>query len=265
MIDLHCHILCNMDDGPDCMEETVAMAMRAVDDGIHAIVATPHTLNGIYENPFDRVVRAVQQTREILNQYKIPLKLLPGGENHFCTGLSEEILNGHGCFIDGNGRYALVEFPFHTLPAGYREELFALRMQSIVPIIAHPERSIPFQQDLELLAELVEMGCLVQLTAMSVTGEFGKRTMRCAHELLRQNLAHVIASDAHSSESRAPLLTLALEAVADVLKSDVLAKALFSDNPQSIVKGRDILPPARIASDARRMSFTRKIKAFLSE
>lgn len=265
MIDLHCHILCNMDDGPDCMEETVAMAMRAVDDGIHAIVATPHTLNGIYENPFDRVARAVQQTREILNQYKIPLKLLPGGENHFCTGLSEKILNGHGCFIDGNGRYALVEFPFHTLPAGYREELFALRMQSVVPIIAHPERSIPFQQDLELLAELVAMGCLVQLTAMSVTGEFGKPTMRCSHELLRENLAHVIASDAHSSESRAPLLSTALEAAADVLKSNVLAKALFSDNPQSIVKGRDILTPARIASDARRMSFTRKIKAFLSE
>lgn len=265
MIDLHCHILCNMDDGPDCMEETVAMAMRAVDDGIHAIVATPHTLNGVYENPFDRVVRAVQQTQKVLNQNKIPLKLVSGGENHFCTGLSEKILNGHGCFIDGNGIYALVEFPFHTLPAGYREELFALRMRSVVPIIAHPERSIPFQRDLELLAELVAMGCLVQLTAMSVTGEFGKRTMRCAHELLKQNLAHVIASDAHSSESRAPLLTPALEAAADVLKSDVLAKALFSDNPRSIVKGRDILPPARIASDARRMSLSRKIKSFLSE
>lgn len=265
MIDLHCHILCNMDDGPDCMEETVAMAMRAVDDGIHAIVATPHTLNGVYENPFDRVVRAVRQTQEILNQNKIPLKLAPGGENHFCTGLSEKILNGHGCFINGNGRYALVELPFHTLPVGYREALFALSTHSIVPIIAHPERSIPFQQDLELLAELVAMGCLVQLTAMSVTGEFGKRTMRCAHELLKQNLAHVIASDAHSSENRAPVLSAAMEAVADVLKSNVLAKVLFSDNPRRIVEGRDIAPLARITSDARRMSFSRKIKAFLGE
>jgi len=264
MIDLHCHILFNMDDGPVCMDETIAMALRAVDDGIHAIVATPHTLNGVYDNPFDRVVCAVNQTQVILNQNNIPLRLVPGGENHFCAGLSEQILNGHGCFINGNGRYALVEFPFHTLPAGYREELFALSMQSIVPIIVHPERIIPFQQDIELLAELVEMGCLVQLTAMSVTGEFGKKTMRCAHELLKQNLAHVIASDAHSSENRVPVLSPALEATADVLKSIVLAKTLFSDNPRRIVEGRDIVPLSRITSDARRMSFSRRIKTFLS-
>jgi len=89
--------------------------------------------------------------------------------------------------------------------------------------------------------------------------------MRCAHELLRQNLVHVIASDAHSSENRAPVLSAAMEAVADVLKSNVLAKALFSDNPRRIVEGRDIAPLARITSDSLRMSFSRKIKAFLGE
>ncbi|MDD3952812.1 MAG: hypothetical protein PHY82_02725 [Lentisphaeria bacterium] len=263
MIDLHCHILCNLDDGPDCMEETVSMALRAVNDGIHTIVATPHTLNGVYENSFARVARAVMQTQEILNQKNIPLKLAPGGENHLCAGLSEKIRNGDGCFINANGKYALVEFPFHMLPVRYKEELFAIRLQGIVPIIAHPERSIPFQQDPELLAELVAMGCLVQLTAMSVTGEFGEQTMRCAHGMLKQGTAHVIASDAHSSGNRAPVLSLALEAAADVLKNKALARTFFFDHPRGIIEGKELTIQARPNPDARRMTFPERIKAFL--
>lgn len=263
MIDLHCHLLCDLDDGATCMEETVAMALRSVDDGIHTIVATPHTLSEEYDNPFDEVTRAVARAQQVLNQKGIPLKLVPGGENHFCEGLAEKILKGQGCFINGNGKYALVEFPFYMLPHRYKEALFAVRLHGVVPIIAHPERSVPFQQDMGLLAELVEMGCLVQLTAMSVTGEFGEQIMQCAHEMLRQRIVHVIASDAHSPVSRAPVLSPALAAVADVLRDRSLAMSFFEDHPREIIAGRAVALRTRSEPRTRRMTFPERVKAFL--
>jgi protein-tyrosine phosphatase len=136
-----------------------------------------------------------------------------------------------------------VEFPVQTIPSGSRKELFQLILNDITPIITHPERNLVFQNNINTLYDLVNMGCLVQITAMSVTGEMGEDAMECAHRLLELRLAHVIASDAHSSDNRPPILSEGVAAAAEVLGSSEEARAMVDERPRAIIAGRDVDVP----------------------
>ena len=124
---------------------------------------------------------------------------------------------GRTASINNTGQYILVEFPFNMILPGTREVLFQLFLGGITPVLAHPERNLALQRNPDILSDLVAMGCLVQLTAMSVTGELGHDAMEYAHYLLRQRQAHVIATDSHNAENRPPILSYAVEATAYIL------------------------------------------------
>lgn len=243
MIDLHCHILPGLDDGPKTIEESLEMARVARSDGIRTIVATPHTLNDVYVNPFQKVVDEVDCLRDLFLKEEIDLDLWPGSDVHICSRMSERILSGEAGTINGGGCYVLVEFPYQTVPSGAGEELFRLKLKGITPIITHPERNLAIQNRLETLSDMVVMGCLVQVTAMSITGEFGEEAMTCAHRLLDLRLAHVIATDAHSSVSRPPILTPAVEAAAQILGSMKEAEAMVLARPDAILAGEPVDVP----------------------
>jgi len=237
LIDLHCHILPGIDDGATDIAESLAMARMAVADGIQTIVATPHTLNEVYFNPPGKVLQYTDQLQQILSSERIELRICPGSDAHICAKMMDRVQNLEAATINQNGRYLLVEFPVQTIPADSREELFQLKLNRITPIITHPERNLVFQNDLELLYDLVAMGCLVQITAMSVTGELGEDAMECAHRLLEHGLAHVMASDAHSVDSRPPVLSAGVAAAAQILGSAREAEAMVVDRPEAIVAG----------------------------
>jgi len=240
MIDIHCHILPGIDDGPAHMDESLAMARQASADGIHTLVATPHTFNDVYNNPRQRVREEVARLRKALAENKIDIHVCMGSEVHICTGLAQKVLAKEVATINDTGRYLLVEFPLHVIPPGSQEELFQLKLSDITPILAHPERNPVFQNHPERLAYFVDMGCLIQITAMSVTGLLGEDAMDCAHMLLEQRQVHVIASDAHSFDKRPLILSPAVDVVARSLGSREEAEDMVIHRPRTILEGKPV-------------------------
>jgi len=166
LIDLHCHILPGVDDGAQSLEESLSMAREAVEDGIHTIVVTPHSLNGVYINPIRKVISGIGALQEALSQNHIKLELYAGADVHLCPHMLERIESGDAGTINNAGKYILLEFPAQTIPPGVKDEIFSLKLNGITPIVTHPERNAIIQQDVDVLFELVSMGALCQVTAM---------------------------------------------------------------------------------------------------
>jgi len=237
LIDLHCHILPGIDDGARSLDESIAMARSAVQDGIHTITATPHTLNGIYTNPAKEVTSRVADLQKILSENHIALRLYVGADVHLCPQMLDLIKSGDAGTIDNAGKFILLELPSLAIPRGLKDEIFSLKLNGITPIITHPERNPAIQQNIDIIYELVRMGSLCQITAMSITGNSGGKSMHCAEMLLIHRLAHVISSDAHSADGRPPVLSMAVEAAAEILGKYDEAKRMVTDIPASILAG----------------------------
>ena len=252
MIDLHCHILPGLDDGAENFNESLQMAAVAEKDGVHTLLATPHTRNGSYESPPTRVRELTAQLQQRISAAGIDVTILPGAEVHICSDMARKVKAGEVGTVNDSGRYLLVEFPFQTLPEGWRRELFQLNLGGVIPIVAHPERIFEFQRRFELFYELVEMGCLMQVTAMSITGELGGPAMKCAHRLLKQRMVHIIASDAHSADNRPPVLAAGMAAAASVLGDTAAAGEMVLERPAAVLRGEPVSVPEPVRSEDRK-------------
>jgi protein-tyrosine phosphatase len=238
MIDLHCHLLPGIDDGPKDLEESLAMARIAVADGIRIIVATPHTLNGVYTNEKNEIISRVRALQDSLNKENIPLRLFPGADIHFSTDLIPGLEGGTILPIN-NGRYLLIEMEKESLPVAVREAFFDLRIKGYFPIVSHPERNSLIQRNPERIEGWVHHGALIQVTAGSLTGSFGRRAHDCSRRLLERGLVHVIASDAHSSDKRPPILSEGVK-VAEALVGRSEALKLVTIHPELILAGKPL-------------------------
>ncbi|GMQ72894.1 tyrosine-protein phosphatase [Tetragenococcus halophilus] len=202
MIDLHCHILAGIDDGAESMDASLAMAREAVDQGITHILCTPHHNNGRYDNPKATVISTVALLQAELDQRNLPLTLLEGQEVRITGELLEEIRRDQILFTDLSDVYLLIEFPTMDVPAYTEELFFELRALGKVPVIVHPERNAKFREDPNRLIPYLEMGCLAQLTAPSIVGNFGKSIQKTAKTMVEHNLVQMVASDAHGVNKR---------------------------------------------------------------
>ncbi|MDM8541096.1 hypothetical protein QUF90_08405 [Desulfococcaceae bacterium HSG9] len=243
MIDIHSHILPGMDDGASDIEESLAMAKIAANDGIHTVIATPHILNGIYSNSRSKILAGTDELRTAFAKEQIKSDLFPGSETHLNFGMAEKIFSGEAVTLNDNQRYLLLEFPFHSIPPGAKQEIFQLQIKGITPILAHAERNYGFQQHIEELYEFVSMGCLVQITAMSITGNLGRETQLCAQKMLECRLAHIIATDAHSVAYRPPILSTGVKKAAKILGSAEQAEEMVTVCPAAILAGEKIVIP----------------------
>ncbi|PZE20483.1 tyrosine-protein phosphatase [Paenibacillus xerothermodurans] len=198
MIDIHCHILPGLDDGAQTLEDALAMAEAAVEQGIHTIIATPHHATRSYDNEADTVRDAIQQLNTSLYLHNIPLNIVPGHEIRVHAKLLDE-LDSHKLLTLNESRYIMLELPRDHIPAGINETLYELRLRRLVPVIAHPERHTELLSEPARLPELAEQGVLFQLTAGSVLGHFGKAVQKFSLSLCREGLIHFIGSDAHNA------------------------------------------------------------------
>jgi protein-tyrosine phosphatase len=231
MIDLHAHILPGVDDGADEWSKSVKMLTRAVEDGITDIVATPHVLPGINDNDCGKVTHMIGELRR--HSAELPVNVYPGSEIVVSRDSIEGIISGRYCTINFT-RYVLVELPFHFPNEAVFDFVYELTSKGFVPIFAHPERNPKVLRDIDILYELVRLGALMQVTAGSLTGDFGGQVRKLAVEMLNRRLAHVIASDAHSVGKRPPVLSGGLAAAAKIL-GDKDASALVREIPQMIL------------------------------
>jgi protein-tyrosine phosphatase len=257
VIDIHSHIMPGIDDGARTLDEALEMVRIAVEDGVEQIVSTPHMFNGLSRNPEPTEIEdLVAEFNEAVSKASEGrLKILPGNE----VRISHEIVAQaqHNRVTRINQRnYMLVEFPQVSVPAAAEELFHGLLCEGVRPVLVHPERNSQIQADPSIVAAFIEQGVLVQVTAMSVTGEFGIAAKTCGDILLRHNCVHFLASDAHRSKTRRPVLSKA-RAAAAMLIGEQRARALVCENPSTAIRGEalQIEPPIPFAAVGSNRSF----------
>ena len=238
MIDIHTHILPTIDDGPTTMTESLEMCRIAVNDGIKKMIATPHVQNGMYDLDANKVLEKIHLLNQLVKQEGLDLVIFPGAEVHLSDRLLDaEILKESSILtLNGGKKYILLEFPFQWVPSGTEHVIFKLRSMGFTPILPHLERNFKIQRDPSMIRHFAEMGAILQVTAQSITGDFDAAPMKCALWMLKNNLVHVIASDAHSPAGRPPILTKALKVVSDKLGEEA-AKKMVLEHPRMILEG----------------------------
>jgi protein-tyrosine phosphatase len=216
MIDTHLHILYGVDDGPETMQESLALAMALVQEGISGAIATPHYNDEFPQRPVAEIQERVKETQQELDRHNIPLRLFVGHEALIKPGLVEDIQAGRIATLN-NSRYLLLELWSSAWLPETERVIFELQIQGIVPLIAHPERYQTIQQNPARLAALLQQGAIAQLTASSLVGMQGKTVRRTAETLLKKGLIHCIASDAHGLQRRPPDVTRGLQRAVELL------------------------------------------------
>jgi protein-tyrosine phosphatase len=234
MIDLHSHILPGVDDGPRDLQGSLEMARVAVEDGITRLAATPHNADWRDGGRRAWVEERVEELQNALDAQGIPLSVVPGVEAYIAPDLVQHLKDERAFTLNGS-RYLLIELPMHSWPLYTEQVFFEVQVQGLVPILAHAARYAPVQEDPNRVFGLVERGALVQLTAGSLTGQFGRRTRDTARRLLEHNLAHLIASDSHSARSRPPRLSPGVEAATRIIGPE-RARAMVTTVPAAILE-----------------------------
>jgi protein-tyrosine phosphatase len=253
MIDIHSHILPEVDDGSHSLGESVEMCRLSAGDGVEVIVATPHAHDSVHDtHEPDFLRRKVEELNEQLGGRP---KVVLGCELRFTHDLVNHVCVNRSAPTIAGGPYVLVEFPHRIVPVGSDRALFELMNNRIKPIIAHPERNLMLMAEPERFHALVEMGVLGQADTGSFLGQFGRQVQKAARVMLDHGLLHIIASDCHNTRNRLPGLSAAVAEVA-TLAGEEYAAAMAKDNPAAVVEGRPI--PVRPAP-----VFPRKRKKWL--
>ena len=234
MIDIHTLILPGLDDGPPDTETALRMCRMAAADGIDTIAATPHTLNGVYEQDKNRILDACAQLNAALPKNAIAVTIVPGEEVHITPDIIERLDKNLLLTYADAGAHLLIEPSFFAPPPRFRETVFAVMLRKITPVIAHVERLPYFCGDYGLMEELRAQGALLQLTSGSIMGRFGDEARDFSLGLISRGLASAVSSDAHGPEKRRPVLSDAFDQVRTRFGADA-ARLLFVSGPASII------------------------------
>jgi protein-tyrosine phosphatase len=239
MIDLHHHCLPGVDDGPKVLEDAVAQCRAAAEDGIKVVVATPHRGHPQYDVSAEAARRVHAVLSKRLRDDCIPLDLWLGHEVHWSDGLIPGLLDGTNLRLAGNPKWFLFELPDSHVPVHLERLVFDLQIAGQHPVLAHPERNLELAGDAKRLADLRARGVAVQVTAMSVTGDFGPKAKKAAERWLKEGLVDVLATDAHNTGRRPPRLRAAVDRAAKWIGEEA-ARRLVQDNPARILKGETL-------------------------
>ncbi|MCE4049563.1 tyrosine-protein phosphatase [Bacillus sp. Au-Bac7] len=237
MIDIHCHILPGIDDGPATIDKSLSMAREAVKEGIKTIIATPHHRNNMFDNTKREIVKHVDNFNSLLEKENIPLTILPGQENRIYGEIIDDYNKGEILTLS-NTNYLFIEFPSSVVPRYTDRLLYDIQLEGLTPIIVHPERNKELLDKPEILYNLVKNGALTQVTAASVAGYFGKSVQKFSKQLIEYNLTHFIASDAHNTNTRSFKMKTAYELIKDQYGMEYVY--LFLDNSEKLLGNENI-------------------------
>jgi len=244
MVDLHSHILPETDDGAKSMDEALAMAKIAEEQGFSKIIATPHFIE--YEIVTDKkeLIKKIHKLNEILKKENINIEVLPGNEVYISPNLPKMLKNKE-IFTLNNGPYILIEFPMGDIPVYIEDVLYEVRLLGYKPVIAHPERYAKIMENPNYLKSLIEQGNYVQINSQSITGGLGEKTRKTAEILLKHKMVHFIGTDAHSPRARSPKIKKTLEVMKEWVDTEYVEEII--NNGTSLLNGEEISMPQPLA------------------
>lgn len=237
MVDIHSHIIPMIDDGARDEAEALSLLRLAQDDGITHIVATPHIHSGRFENTQHSIQTGLTLLKQLIFDNQLSIKVAAACELRLDVEHMATLASGNIPILGVYKGYKLIllEFPHSHIPVGADSFIKWLIKNKYRPVIAHPERNRDFQKFPNLLNPFIKLGCLTQVTARSITGEFGESAHTLVTELLNEKKVAVVASDAHNIKRRPPILSRAFQEVAHKYGSK-RAETLFITNPKVLCR-----------------------------
>jgi len=237
-VDIHCHILPGVDDGASTLPEALEMAAMASTDGIRTIIATPHASREYPPMPAEELLQRVASLQSEIDRLQISLKILPGADVQITETLPALVRQRRILTLADTGRYILLELP-HDIYVPIDGLMAELSRDGVRSVLSHPERNHGIRIDLGLIESLAKRGCLIQVTAGSILGEFGRDAKTAALYMLKHRLVHFVATDAHSPRYRKPLLHAAHQCVS-ALTDSAYADQIFKHFPAALAEGKPI-------------------------
>lgn len=248
MIDIHCHILPDIDDGADSMEEALDMARMAAMSGVTDIIATPHFRGDPdYLGAVPHIKNRYDLLSEELNRWDIPVRLHLGAEI-LCTPQTAKLAAMHKLPTLGDTRYVLTEFHFDESFTFMDSCLRQIASWGYDPVVAHPERYDAVYRSPLKVKEWVQRGYVLQMNKGSILGALGARAERGAHELLELGFVHLFASDAHSRYQRTPHME-SLHRWVEEYCDPLCAHIFLEENPRRVLEGRPMATPEEISRE----------------
>ena len=238
MIDLHCHILPGIDDGPADLSVSLEMARAMVADGVSVVACTPHILPGLYHNSGPQIRQLVAQFEQVLEEERISLRLVTGADNHIVRAFVASLRSGHLLTL-AESRYVLVEPPRHIPPVRLEDLFFELMTAGYVPVLTHPERLSWTKSHYAAIQRMVRAGVWMQITAGSLAGDFGQSSQYWAERMLEDGNVHILATDAHDAERRPPILGKGRELAARRV-GDREAEHLVETRPRKVLANEPV-------------------------
>ncbi len=235
-IDLHSHFVFGLDDGARSLDESLAMLEQAAENGIEHLLATPHATELTDDRFSEQVLRQFGLVQEEARKKGIPVRLSLAAELFFSRRLMEWLRYPWATFAN-NQKYLLFELPLFDLPDGVGEFIFECRLKGITPILAHPERYLYLHKKLDKLFSFFQQGCLIQINAGSIVGQFGQAVQEMALRFVKANFVHFIASDAHETKQRNYKVLLRSYEELQKTVDDATLNMWFYENPAKALQG----------------------------
>lgn len=239
-VDIHCHCLPGLDDGPRKMYDSLDLCRGLVDDGVSVAIATPHQL-GQFDgcNEPGKVRQAVTQLNKELENKNIPLTIIPGGDVRIDERISELIETDKIQTLADGRKYILLELPTRIF-IDIEPLLIELAGMGVCAILSHPERHSVLCRQYGILPKWLGRSAYLQITAGSLTGDFGSNAQKAAWKILSMGWVSFVATDAHNMTSRKPRMNTAYREICMKLSPEI-ARMVCIENPIRLIEGREII------------------------
>lgn len=238
MIDIHCHILPEVDDGSRSLNESIEMALIAREQGIKKIVNTSHYHPDFRYKKGEELLKELEDFNNVLKENMIDIEVLIGNEIYYTKDLIKEI-DDLDFYTLNNSRYILIELPPTNFPTDLCNIVYELKEKNYIPVFAHVERYREVQENPELIYDIINAGAIIQINSHSILGKSGKELQRTCDTLISRNMVHVVGTDAHRSKRRTPIFLDAYQYVFEKYSKEV-ADNLFIKNNNAIINNEDL-------------------------